>query len=55
VLVVVSWSQLAARSLGWSPLFLVIMLLWLDQVVAILRGPASVSQAPGTIAPPAES
>jgi len=54
VLVVASWSQLASRSLGWSPLFVVILLLWMDQIVALLRPPVSVSQAPGTIAAPAD-
>jgi hypothetical protein len=32
VAVVVSWSQLAAWTLGWSPLFLVLMIMWVYQV-----------------------
>jgi Glycosyltransferase family 87 len=55
VLIAASWLELSAGWLGWSPLFLVVAILWFDQVVAIRHGPGSVSQAPGTIAAPADS
>lgn len=49
VVVAASWSQLVADSLGWSPLFVIVVAVWLLYIRVL---PKSVSQAPGTLAAP---
>lgn len=48
----VSWTQLFARQLGWSPLFVVVIALWAYQALYLLRLRGSVSQSIGTLAQP---
>jgi hypothetical protein len=47
-----TWSQPFARALGWSPLFIVVVGIWLYQIVLLFQRPDPVSQSPGTLAHP---
>ncbi len=48
-----SWSQTLAGGLGWSPVFVLVAVIWAWQAVALVRRPEIVSHAPGTLADPA--
>lgn len=53
--VALSWSAPLAKQLGWNPLFVLVVVLFVAQAVPLLqlwRPPESVSQAPGTLAAP---
>lgn len=47
-----SWTQLFERELGWSPLFILVVLIWVYQIVFLFRSGTSVSQPVGTLAAP---
>jgi hypothetical protein len=51
IAVAASWSQLAAGSLGWSPLFILVAVIWVAEVFTLGRTDG-VSQATDTLAVP---
>jgi hypothetical protein len=48
----VSWTQLFARQLGWSPLFVVVVVLWAYQTACLFGIVDRVSHSVGTLASP---
>jgi len=48
----VSWMQLFAHQLGWSPLFVVVVALWAYQTACLFGVVGPVSQSVGTLASP---
>jgi hypothetical protein len=45
-----SWTQPLAATLGWSPLFPLLVAMWAWQAMVLVRRPGFVSQATGTLA-----
>jgi hypothetical protein len=52
VVIVASWTQPLAVELGWSPLFIVVVVIWFYQIVFLFRSGVVVSQPVGTLASP---
>lgn len=48
----VSWMQLFSHGLGWSPLFVVVLVLWAYQISCLFGLGGPVSQSVGTLASP---